>query len=76
MTFTATVNNASGRGAVPTGSIEFYNGTTDLGHGSPLSGSGTSATSTFSIATLPAGTDSIRRRLHADGTFCGQHRHD
>ncbi len=71
VTFTATINNAGGSGGVPTGSIEFYDGTTDLGHGSPLSGSGTSATSTFSVATLPAGTDSISAVYTPTGLFAG-----
>ena len=41
VTFTATVSDASG--ALPTGSVEFYDGSTELGPGSALSGSGESA---------------------------------
>ena len=71
VTFTATVGNTSGSGGTPTGSVEFYDGSTDLGAGTPLSGSGTSATSTFSIATLTAGTHSISAVYTATGVFAG-----
>jgi len=37
---------------VPTGSVEFYDGSTPLGAGSPLTGSLNSATSAFTISTL------------------------
>ncbi len=67
--FTATVSDSSG--GVPTGSVEFFAGATDLGAGAPLSGSGTSATSTFSIATLPAGTTSISAVYTPTGVFAG-----
>ena len=53
VTFTATVSNTIG--AIPTGNVEFYDGSTDLGHGSALSGSGSSATSTFTTSTLTTG---------------------
>ncbi len=69
VTFTATVSDTSG--GVPTGSVEFFDGTTDLGAGSPLSGSGTTATSTFTIATLTAGTHSISAVYTATGGFAG-----
>ena len=69
VTFTATVDNTSGSGGVPTGSVEFFDGATDLGPGTALGGSGTSATSTFTIATLPAGTQSIRAVYTATGGF-------
>src|SRR5262249_4088242 len=52
VTFTATVTNSFGNGVTPTGSVEFFDGTQDLGAGSPLSGSGNTATSTFMISTL------------------------
>ena len=71
VTFTATVNNTSASGGIPTGSVEFFDGTTDLGAGTPLSGSGTSAKSTFSAARLPAGTDSISALYTATGGFDG-----
>ncbi len=71
VTFTATVNNTSASGGIPTGSVEFFDGTTDLGAGTPLSGSGTSAKSTFSAARLPAGTDSISALYTATGGFAG-----
>ena len=68
VTFTATVGSTSG--GVPTGSVEFYDGTTDLGSGTALTGSGNSATSTFTTSTLAAGTNaSITADLHSDWNF-------
>jgi len=59
VTFTATVT--VGGGGVPQGTVEFFNGSTDLGAGSALVGSGSdSATSTFSIATLGAKLHTIQ----------------
>ena len=71
VTFTATVDNTSGSGGTPTGSVEFFDGTTALGAGTPLSANGTSATSTFRITTLPAGTDSISAVYTPTGVFAG-----
>ncbi len=71
VTFTATVDNTSGSGGVPTGSVEFFDGTTDVGPGTTLSGSGTIATSTFSIATLKAGAHSIHAVYAGTGGFGG-----
>ncbi len=70
VTFTATVSDAS-NSAVPTGSLEFFDGSTDLGSGTSLSGSGTSATSTFTISTLTAGAHSISAVYSATGIFQG-----
>ena len=69
VTFTATVSDTSG--GVPTGSVEFYDGSTDLGPGSALSGSGTSATSTLTTSTLPTGSQSIRAVYTPTGDFAG-----
>ena len=69
VTFTATVSDTSG--GVPTGSVEFYDGSTDLGPGSALSGSGTSATSTFTTSTLTAGSHSISAVYTPTGNFAG-----
>ena len=69
VTFTATVSDSSG--GVPTGSVEFYDGTNDLGPGTALIGSGTSATSTLNIAKLAAGTHSIRAVYTPTGVFAG-----
>ena len=70
VTFTATISDtASG---VPTGSVEFYDGTTDLGPGSILSGSGNSATSTFTTSTLAAGVHSSISAVYTPtGSFAG-----
>ena len=70
VTFTATISDtASG---VPTGSVEFYDGTTDLGPGSILSGSGNSATSTFTTSTLAAGVHSSISAVYTPtGSFVG-----
>ena len=70
VTFTATVSDTSG--GVPTGSVEFYDGSTDLGPGSALSGSGNSATSTFTTSTLTAGSHSISAVYTPTRGFCGQ----
>ena len=69
MTFTATVSDTSG--GVPTGSVEFYDGSTDLGPGSALSGSGNSATSTLTTSTLTAGSHSISAVYTPTGDFAG-----
>ena len=70
VTFTATVSDTSG--VVPVGSVEFFDGSTDLGHGSALVGSGESATSTFTTSTLAAGTHpSITAVYTPLGNFVG-----
>ena len=69
VTFTATVSDTSG--GVPTGSVEFYDGSTDLGPGSALSGSGNSATSTLTTSTLTAGSHSISAVYTPTGNFAG-----
>src|SRR5206468_4300451 len=56
ITFTATVTDDAN---APTGSVEFWEGTIDLGHGSSLVASGNTATSTFTISTLDAGDHTI-----------------
>jgi autotransporter-associated beta strand protein len=71
VTFTTTVTNTSS-GASPTGAVEFFDGTTDLGAGTPLSGSGNVVTSTFTISTLQLGSHSIKA-MYSDpkGNFLG-----
>ena len=70
VTFTATISDTAG--GVPTGSVEFYDGTTDLGLGSILSGSGNSATSTFTTSTLAAGVHSSISAVYTPtGSFVG-----
>jgi streptogramin lyase len=69
VTFTATVSDTGG--GVPTGSVEFYDGSTDLGPGSALSGSGNSATSTLTTSTLTAGSHWIRALYSPTGNFAG-----
>ena len=70
VTFTATISDTAG--GVPTGSVEFYDGTTDLGPGSILSGSGNSATSTFTTSTLAAGVHSSISAIYTPtGSFVG-----
>ena len=65
--FTATVNDTSG--GVPTGRVEFYDGSIDLGPGTVLSGSGNSATSRFTTSTLAAGSQSIFAVYIPTGVF-------
>jgi hypothetical protein len=69
VTFTATVTNTATSGGSPTGSVEFYDGSTDLGPGSILSGSGSESTSAFTISTMTATTHSIRAVYTPSGTF-------
>src|SRR5262249_49196914 len=41
------------------GNVEFFDGSTDLGPGSPLSGSGNIVTSTFTLSSLAVGSHNI-----------------
>jgi len=65
--FTATVTSSGG--GAPTGSVEFYDGSIDLGPGTTLSGSGNTATSTFTIATLTGGAHDIHAVFTSSGAF-------
>ncbi len=69
VTLTATVTNTSGSGGPPTGTIEFFDGTTDLGAGSTLTGNGTTASSTFTLSTLSGGKHPLRAVYTATGYF-------
>ena len=71
VTFTATVTAASGT-ASPTGSVEFFDGTTSLGVKSITDSTG-SGTSTWSISTssLNASSHTIRAVYSATGSFTG-----
>ena len=71
VTFTATVADTTQSGGTPTGSVEFFDGSTDLGPGTDLSGSGDTATSTFTTSTLAMGPHEIRAVYTATGTFQG-----
>ena len=72
VSFTDTVSNIGSSGGVPTGSVEFFDGSTDLGPGTSLSGSGTSATSTLTISTLTAGNHPITAVYTSTGDFQGE----
>ncbi len=67
LTFTATVASNS----LPTGSVEFFDGGTALGAGTALSGSGDSATSSFTISNLSAAAHSINAVYTPTGAFDG-----
>jgi hypothetical protein len=66
VTFTATVTNADGS-APPQGSVEFFDGGTDLGPGTALTPDPTStlnpATSTFTTSSLAVGSHTITAQL-------------
>jgi hypothetical protein len=47
-------------GDAPTGAVEFFDGDSDLGPASALSGSGNTATATFTTAALAPGSHTIR----------------
>jgi len=66
LTLTATQAQASGK-PVPTGSVDFYLGSTFLG-ASSLNGSGT-ATFTYSTSGLAAGTDSFTANYAGDANY-------
>ena len=67
--FTATVTNASNSGGTPAGAVEFFDGSTDLGAGTALSGSGNSAASTLTISTLALGPHAIHAVYAPSGDF-------
>ena len=69
VTFTATVSDSGG--GVPTGGVIFYDGQTELGAGSLLSGSGDSATSTFTTSALAAGSAAIYAVYTPTGLYSG-----
>ena len=71
ITFTATVTNTSGAGGTPTGKVEFFDGATDLGPGTALTGTVASATSTLAISSLAVGGHSIRAVYTPTGHFLG-----
>jgi hypothetical protein len=62
-----------GGAATPTGSVEFFDGATDLGPGSALVGAGNSATSTLTISTLGLGSHSIEAVYTSTGAFLSGH---
>ena len=72
VTFTATVTDTSGA-PTPTGAVEFFDGATDLGPGSALTGPAASATSTFTTTSLPPGPQTIRAVYTPAGLFVGSH---
>ncbi len=71
--FTATVTPTAAPPATyeqnPTGKVTFYNGTTVIGTGMLTTSLGNSATATFTIATLPAGQDTITAVYAGDSYF-------
>jgi hypothetical protein len=69
VTFTATVNVASGAG-IPTGTVTFKDGTSTLGTGT-LNGVGGNDQATFSISTLGVGSHSITAVYAGDTNFTG-----
>jgi hypothetical protein len=70
VTFSATVSNAGGTGAVPTGSVQFVVDGSNLGGPVALDGSG-NATS-ISTSTLAAGSHTVTvTYTNADGNFSG-----
>ena len=69
VTFTATVTNTSGSGGTPTGAVEFFDSTADLGPGIALGGGGNTATSTLTISTLALGNHAIEAVYTPTGDF-------
>ena len=71
MTFTATISDTGTGTGTPTGNVEFYDGSTDLGAGTLLSSSGTRATWTFTTSTLTVGVQSIGAYFTPSGNSVG-----
>ena len=67
VSLTATVTNG-GSSVTPDGSLEFYDGATDLGGGS-VSGSANSASASLTVSTLPAGSHTISAVFTSSGSF-------
>jgi Bacterial Ig-like domain (group 3) len=64
-TFTATVSPSTPGGAVPTGTVSFFQGSTDIGD-IPLDGTGVAK---FGTTSLPAGQNSIIAEYAGDNTY-------
>jgi hypothetical protein len=71
LTLTATVANGRAGGPAPAGSVEFFDGATDLGPGNTLVAGGSKATSTFTTAALAPGTHALRAVFQPSGAFSG-----
>ncbi len=71
VTFTATVVVIDGGAGMPTGSVEFFDGTADLGHGTALAAGGAGATSTLTLSTLGVATHDVEAVYSATGAFLG-----
>ena len=69
VSFTFTVTDTTPSGGTPTGTVEFYDGSTDLGPGTVLSGSGSTVTSSFNTSKLTAGTHNITAVYTPSGPF-------
>jgi Bacterial Ig-like domain (group 3)/FG-GAP-like repeat/FG-GAP repeat len=67
VTFTATITGSPVKGVTttPTGTITFFNGTTQLGAPVPIS----SGTASLSTTALPVGTDSITAQYSGDTNY-------
>jgi predicted outer membrane repeat protein len=71
VTVTATVTDTTTGGGTPIGTVEFFDGTTDLGPGTPLNGGGSTATSTISTTSLTAGSHTIEAVFTPSSSFQG-----
>jgi autotransporter-associated beta strand protein len=68
VTLSATVAPV-GTGFVPTGTVDFFVGTTDISGPVTLTPGASVATTTFTTSLLPGGTDSITVHYSGDGNF-------
>jgi Bacterial Ig-like domain (group 3)/Matrixin len=69
VTLTAAVTNLSGSGAAPTGSVEFFDGATDLGPGGLANVGNPTASWSLTTPSLHAGAHSITAAYIASGNF-------
>ena len=72
-TFTATVTDNTPSGGTPTGSVEFFDGSNDIGPATLVSSGASSATYTFSTSKLWAGTHTIDADYTPSGLFQQSH---
>jgi autotransporter-associated beta strand protein len=70
VTFTATVSPVPGTGGTPTGTVNFYDGSTLLGPGT-LATVGGAQQATFTTSTLSIGAHSIKAVYQGDASFNG-----
>jgi autotransporter-associated beta strand protein len=70
VTLTATVTSSSAGATSPSGTVDFFNGTTLLGTGTLSTTSGVT-TAAFATSSLPAGSNSVTAQYLGDSNYAG-----